>query len=191
MTITDSIAIGSSGVLSTGVRGSIWIVFGGEIGAMLLDMRWAIFLITVLIIADFYYGWSESKKRYLHAKKKKDELRTEMYRWHKSRALRRTCNKLADYVVMMLVAGGVGMAILEPLNVSHTWGAWAGVLIACYCELTSIMGHFLYLHGIEVKKKTIVGLVKAFAVAWIKRKDSDTGEAVEEALEKAEEIEKS
>lgn len=172
--------------LQAGARGTVFIVFGGEIGAMLLDMRWAVALLLLLLIADFHFGWSESRKRYEKAKRQRDAAAMERYRWHRSRALRNTGNKLADYVVLMLVLGGVGMAIFEPVGISHTWGAWAGAVLACYCELSSIAGHFFYLRGVEVKKKTLVGFIKGFVVAFAKKKDADVGEAVEEALKKQE-----
>lgn len=188
MTITDSInAVGNGSVLGTGARGTFFVVFGGEIGAMLLDMRWGIILLLLLIVADFRFGWSESKKRYRQAKKKKDELRKEMYRWHTSRAFRRTWNKLADYIVMMLVCGALGMAVFEPLGIEHIWGAWIGAVMACICEVVSICGHFFYLHGVRVERKSVTGFLKALAVAFAKKKDSDIGESLEEAFNQTEE----
>lgn len=177
--------IGTSNALSTGTRGTVFVVFGGEIGAMLLDMRWGIMLLVLLVLADFRYGWGESAKRYHAAVKAKDEMLVEQYRWHTSRAIRRTLNKLADYIVIMLMCGAVGMAILEPIGIEHTYGAWVGAVIACACEVVSIFGHFFYLHGVRVETKSIKGFLKALAVAFAKRKDEDVGGALEEALDKA------
>lgn len=174
----------AGGALATGTRGTVFVVFGGEIGAMLLDLRWGVMLLVLLIAADFRLGWGESKRRYREALRTHDGLRAEMYRWHTSRAVRRTLNKLADYIVVMLVCGAVGMAVLEPMGVGHTWGAWAGAVTACFCEAASIFGHLFYLHGIRVERKGVRGFMRALMVAWAKRKDADIGESLEEAFER-------
>lgn len=186
MTAGDSLDVAAGGVLGTGTRGTVFVVFGGEIGAMLLDLRWGVMLLVLLIAADFRFGWGESKRRYREALRTHDELHAEMYRWHTSRAVRRSLNKLADYIVVMLVCGAVGMAVLEPMGIGHTWGAWAGAVIACCCETTSVLGHLFYLHGVRVEKRGITGFVRALVVAWAKRKDADIGESLEEAFEKTE-----
>lgn len=176
----------TANALGTGTRGTVFIIFGGEIGAMLLDMRWGIMLLILLVVADFRYGWGESAKRYSDARKAKNDILMEHYRWHTSRAVRRTLNKLADYIVIMLMCGTVGMAIFEPLGIEHTWGAWVGAVIACGCEIVSIFGHFFYLRGIRIETKSINGFFKALAVAFAKRKDADVGESLQEAFDKTE-----
>lgn len=173
----------TANALGTGTRGTVFVVFGGEIGALLVDMRWALVMLILFIIADFRFGWGESARRYKQAEKAKNCTLMEQYRWHISRAVRRTLNKLADYIVMMLVCSGIGMAVFEPIGIEHTWGGWVGAVIACGCELSSIFGHFFYLRGVEVEKRTISGFLKALIVAIVKRKDAEVGEAVEEALE--------
>lgn len=178
---TDTLVeVGNS--LGTGTRGTVFVLFGGEIGSMLMDMRWGIILLVLLVGADSRFGWGESNKRYKEAVRSHDELHADIYRWHTSRAVRRTLNKLADYIVIMLMCGAVGMAILEPLGVEHQWGAWIGALVACGCELVSIFGHFFYLHGVKVEKKGIGGFLKALLVALLRKKDKDIGDAVEEAI---------
>lgn len=179
--------LGASNAMSTGTRGTVFVVFGGEIGAMVVDMRWGIMLLVLLVVADFRFGWGESKKRYNEAVRTHDELHADIYRWHTSRAVRRTLNKLADYIVIMLMCGAVGMAVFEPVGIEHTYGAWIGALIACCCELASIFGHFFYLRGIKVESKTVSGFVKALLLALLKRKNRDVGESIEEALEKGSE----
>lgn len=157
-------------------------LFGGEIGVMLLDMRWAVMLLLLLVIADFRFGWGESSKRYHEAVRAHDELKAEMYRWHTSRAVRRTLNKMADYIVIMLMCGAVGMAVFEPVGIDHTWGAWVGAVIACGCEVASITGHFCYLRGVRVGRGGVKAFLKSLLVALIKRKDKDVGGAVEDAF---------
>lgn len=179
---TDTLVeVGNS--LGTGTRGTVFVLFGGEIGSMLVDMRWGVMLLVLLVVADFRFGWGESNRRYHEALRSHDELHADIYRWHTSRAVRRTLNKLADYIVIMLMCGAVGMAILEPLGVEHSWGAWVGALVACGCELASIFGHFFYLHGVKVERRGVGGFLRALLVALLKRKDKDIGDAVEEAMD--------
>lgn len=174
--------IQTTNAMGTGTRGTIFALFGGEIGSMLLDMRWALMLLILLVVADFRFGWEESERHYEHAKRQGNRVLMEHYRWHTSRAVRRTLNKLSDYIVVMLMCGAIGMVILEPLGIKHVWGTWVGAIIACGCELTSIFGHFFYLHGVKVEKKSIGGFLKALLVAFAKRKDPDIGGAVEDAF---------
>lgn len=174
----------AANALGTGTRGAVFILFGGEIGAMLLDMRWGVMLLVLLVVADFRYGWGESAKRYKAAQREGNAILMEHYRWHTSRAVRRTLNKLADYIVIMLMCGAVGMAIFEPLGIEHTWGAWIGAVIACGCEVISIFGHFFYLHGIHVEARSLKDFLKTLAVAITRRKvDPDIGDALGEAFD--------
>lgn len=177
-------AIEGENAIGTGVRGASMFLLGNEIVGMIFDMRWAIIVVMLLIVADFHYGWSESKKRHKEAERKHNEILMDYYRWHKSRAWRRSANKLVDYIIIMFVFGAIGMAVLEPIQVSHTWGSWAGCVLACACEIASIVGHFFYLHGVNVETKSLKGFFKALAVAFARRKDPDIGESLQEAFDK-------
>lgn len=170
----------------TGAKTFSILLFWGELAEMLSDMRWAILLLLLLIIADFRYGWGESNKRYHEALESHDPLHADMYRWHTSRAIRRTANKFADYVVMMLLVGVLGKAVLEPVGIDSDYGSWLGAIIAFLCEGLSVAGHFLYLRGIEIKQRSLWGYMKAVLIALLKRKSPDLGEAVEEADRKEE-----
>ena len=176
----------SGNELGTGARATVVMLLGGEVTAMVTDMRWGLILIVLLVLADFRFGWGESAKRYKEAKKAGDKAGMEAYRWHTSRAVRRTANKFVDYLVLMLVGGSIGMAILEPIGVSHVFGCWAGAVTAMVCELFSIGGHFFYLRGVKVEEKNIRGFVRAFVVAMAKKKDEDVGEALGQAFEEGE-----
>lgn len=161
-------------------------IFGTEATAVLVDSRWVLILMVILIIADFRFGMRESKKHYEEAKEDGDKVRMDYYKWHPSRAWRRTFNKLADYIVIMLVCQVIGMAILMPVGVSYIYGIWAGGVIACACEIFSIFGHFFFLRGVKVEKRNIIGFAKALAVALAKKKDEDAGEALEQAFNETE-----
>ena len=142
-----------------------WMVMGAEAMTAVYDLRWMIVLIVVLIMADFWWGVSESRK-------KKVEFRF-------SRAGRRTCNKFVDYLTYLLIGAVLGLAIFEPLGMAtHTTTAAVALGMGCVWEVDSIVGHVCAVHGIKWKfsvKKLIVGIVK-------RKGGEEMGEAVEEAM---------
>lgn len=128
------------------------------------DLRWMIVLIVVLIVADFWFGLSESLFKH------------EEFRF--SRAGRRTCNKLVDYLTYLLLGAVIGLAIFEPLNITtHTVTAAIGLGFGCLWEVDSIVGHICALHGVKSKFS-----VKRIIILLLKRKNKEVGEAIEEAL---------
>lgn len=153
-----------------------------EATAIIVDSRWLLMLMVVLIVADFRFGMMESKRRFAEAVREGDKVRQDYYKWHPSRAWRRTFNKLADYLVIMLVCQVIGMAILLPVGIDYFYGPWMGGVIACVCEIFSIFGHFFYLRGVTVEKRNLVGFIKALIVSLARKKDEDVGEAIDEAF---------
>lgn len=147
-------------------KAAIITTMGGEALTALYDLRWMLVFIVVLICADFWFGVSESIKKHEH------------FRF--SRAGRRTCNKAVDYLTYLLVGALLGMAIFEPLGwTDHTTTAAVGLGFGCIWEIDSIVGHVCALHGISNKFS-----VKRFIISFIKKKNEDVGEALEDALER-------
>lgn len=166
-------------VMNTGTRATATALLGSELVMIITDARWLLLTIFICVAADFRFGWGESSKRYKEAKDKNDKLTMLQYKWHTSRAWRRTINKSIDYLIWVSVGMFLGMALLEPIGLSHIYGGVAATAIAVFCEARSFCGHFFYLHGLEIEQKSITGFLKAFAVAFAKRKDEDVGEALE------------
>lgn len=143
-------------------------LMAGEIEQLIFDLRWLIALSFALILADFWLGISESKA-------KKKEIR-------KSKAFRRTFNKLVDYICYLMVAGLLGKAIGEPMGMNALRVAAVVMLLTCAWELDSIYGHICVLNGAEKDFS-----VRRFIVGLFKRKIQAINEAVDEAkIEKGE-----
>ena len=152
-------------VTSTG-KAFVVSTMGMEAMQALFDLRWMLVLIVVLIVADFWFGVSDSLHKHEH------------FRF--SRAGRRTCNKAVDYVTYLILGSVLGMAIFEPLGwASHTTTAALGLGLGCLWEIDSIVGHVCALHGMKNRFS-----IKRFIIALMKKKNEDIGEAVEEAMKK-------
>lgn len=173
-----------SGLINTGTRTVSIVMIYAELVSIIADARWLLIAITLFVFADFRYGWGENSKRYEEAKKNNDRLLMMQYKWRTSRAIRRTINKLIDYLIWVTLGMIFGISILKPLNVDYIFGGLAATMIAVACEGKSILGHFMFLHGIVIQQKTIKGFVKAFVIALAKRKNKDIGEAIEEGFNK-------
>lgn len=140
-----------------------------EIEALIYDLRWLIALSFALIIADFWLGVSESR---MVGK----EIR-------RSKAWRRTFNKVVDYMCYLMVAGLFGKAIGEPMGMNVLRVASIVMLLTCAWELDSIYGHVCVLHGVEKDFS-----IRKFLVGLFKRKNEAIREAANEAKEMGNEL---
>lgn len=154
--------------ISTGTAVSIG-TFYNEILQTFFDLRWVILCICLLVITDFWSGLAASVK-----------VRHEEFRF--SRAGRRTLAKLAEYLSFIILGIVIAKSILEPFGIcTYVTG---GAVVATLClllEADSIYGHVCDLHGIHNRFS-----LKRLVVAYLKRKNQDLGEALEDTLEEAE-----
>lgn len=172
--------------MNTTTKAGYLALMAAEFVQMLYDARWLLFLMLLCVIVDFHLGKGESNKRYLEAEELGNHTLMDKYKWHGSRARRRTVNKLFDYLLWICIGMFLGKALLEPWDIPYQFGGVVLTAISAWCEITSIFGHFFYLHGVGVEKRTIGGFFKALLVALAKKKSEDVGEAIEEAFDKTE-----
>ena len=167
---------------TAGTKAVIWGSIGNELTGVVYDLRFMILLSLAMIVADFWWGYSESHMRYEQAKENGDTALADKYKWHKSRAVRRSANKVVDYLTYLVVGALFGLGITEPMELcSHVWTAAIGLGIGCACEIASIIGHIAYVKmGVEI---SLVDGWKAFVRFFgklIKVKSNEIGEAVED-----------
>lgn len=136
----------------------------GECTQILYDLRWMIVLAIILILSDLWFGVSASRIQGI-------EIR-------KSRAGRRTLNKIVDYICYVLLGAVLGKAIgepygMDPIVVSIT------VMVLGYCfEVDSIYGHICEIHGIKKKYSILKILFKLLTFKF-----KDLGEAFKDMAE--------
>lgn len=172
-----------------GPRAVVWGAIGTELMGVVYDLRYMILCSVALILADLWWGYSESSMKYEKAKEKGDKAGMEKHKWHKSRAGRRTTNKLVDYMTYLVVGALIGLAITEPMDIcSHVWTAALGLGIGCACEIASIIGHIAYVK-MEAEISMVDGwrLFVKFLGRIIRIKSVEIGDAVESLGEKSDE----
>lgn len=138
--------------------------FYGELLGALYAVRWGVLAIVMLIATDLWSGVLCAKR-----------IKKEQVRW--SRAIRRTTCKFLEYICYIALALVIAEAILIPLDIcNEAQGAALGAALALFVEANSICGHIAQLHGVALNIP-----VRKILTAWIKKKDADLGEAIEES----------
>ena len=167
---------------STGARGVIWGSIGAELLTVVYDLRYMLICSIALILADLWWGYSESSMRYKKAKEEGSEFGMDKYKWHKSRAGRRTANKIVDYLTYLVVGALFGLAITEPMDIcTHVWTAAIGLGIGAACEIASIIGHVAYVRmGVEISMVDGFMAFMRFLGKLISVKSNEIGDAVED-----------
>lgn len=148
---------------STSMRAIIIGLFGNASTVLLYEMRWWLLACLVLTIADFKFGLERSM--------------SEGKKFRKSTAIRRTMNKLVDYIVWILVAGMLAHAIGEPAGWSPLIIESIIMAIAIICEVESICQNYFESRGYDYSFS-----FKAFFVTLLKKKNEDLGDAVDKSL---------
>lgn len=167
---------------TVGTKAVMWGSIGSELITVVYDLRYMVICSVALILADLWWGYSESQLRKSMAKEAGDNAGVEKHKWHKSRAGRRTANKVVDYLTYLVVGALIGLAITEPMDIcSHIWSAAIGLGIGCGCEVASIIGHVAFVKlGVEI---SLIDGWKAFVRflgKLIKVKSNEIGDAVED-----------
>jgi Na+/H+ antiporter NhaD/arsenite permease-like protein len=139
-------------------------ILGAEMLWLFWDLRWLIMLAIILVIVDFRFGIKAAKAR-------GEKIR-------KSKAGRRTANKLIDYLCYLVFGGILGRAIGEPLGVSPVIVAAVCMGVACLFEVDSIIQNICESKGL----KWHFSLWK-MALALVKKKRQDLGDAIEQGME--------
>lgn len=136
----------------------------GECTQILYDLRWMILLAIILILSDLWFGISVSRVHGI-------EIR-------KSRAGRRTLNKLVDYICYILLGAVLGKALGEPYGIDPI-AVSITVMILCYCfEIDSIYSHICEIHGIKKRYSVWKILFKLITFKF-----KDLGEAFKDMAE--------
>lgn len=166
---------------TTGTKVILWGSIGQELIGVVYDLRYMVICSIALILADLWWGYSESRIRLSRAKEIGNATLQEKFKWHKSRAGRRTANKIVDYLTYLVVGALFGLAITEPMEIcSHVWSAAIGLCIGCACEIASIIGHIAYVKlGVEISIIDAWCAFVRFLGRLIKVKSTEIGEAVE------------
>ena len=173
-----------------GNKGFTLAVFGGEMVSVAFELRYMIIFSIMLIFADLWWGHSDTMKRYAIAEKANDIMGMEKYKWHKSRALRRTANKFVDYLTYLILGAFLGLAITEPMGgCSHVITAAIGLGIGCLAELASIIGHYCYIKfDMEIKVVDVWRWLIRFVANIFRIKGKEIGDALDQTMnEKKEE----
>lgn len=173
---------------TTGTKVVLWGSIGSELQAVVFDLRWMVILSGVLIVVDLWWGYLESRKRYDYACQIGNETLKDKYKWHKSRAVRRTMNKLIEYLSYLVTGALIGLAITGPMDIcSHVWTAAILLGIGSGCDISSIIGHIAYVKfGVEISAADAWRIFVRFLGRLIKVKSQEIGEAVEEIAHESE-----
>lgn len=117
---------------------------------------WFLLLGLALIVIDYRFGTRASKKKQKDWKEQNPGKKTpEVLKFRRSRAWRRTGNKIVDYLCWITVAGLTGKAIEGRYNVPYIDLLVPLVIIAVIyrIEYTSAINNYFYIKGIKKKVK--------------------------------------
>ena len=149
-------------------------VMGQEAIGAIIDLRWMLAAILLLMAIDTAYSYAE------HIKDEHDGKKTE--KWSTSGALRRFGGKIGTYLSFLIIGCIVGLAFTEPVGwsnhiVTSAFGAGFGIL----CEVISIIGHYLHLHNVYVTLSP-TKFIKSVIVSYVEDKSERVGKTLNNEL---------
>lgn len=117
------------------VSGGVTAVFLTELLEFLYPLRWVGILALIIILADLRFGTLASKQR------------GEVVRF--SRAIRRTGNKIVDYICWLLLASAFGLVFGEPFGFATLREIILFVIFGA--ELQSCFTNYFAYRGLNIK----------------------------------------
>lgn len=118
-------------------------VFLSQILEIFYPLRWVMLAAAILVLVDLRFG-------ILAARQRGEKIRT-------SRAIRRTVNKVVDYICWILLSASIGQAFGEPFGLPLL--PFLMLLVIFGCEINSCYSNYFEAHG----KKISINIFKLFA----------------------------
>lgn len=149
-------------------------VFGQEAIEAVIDLRWMLLAIIILMIIDTAYSYAEHVKDEHEGK--------QVAQWSTSGALRRFGGKIGTYLSFLIIGCVIGLAFTEPLGyathvTTSAWGASYGLV----CEILSIGGHVLHLRNIYIQLSP-TKLIRSLIISYVSDKSDIVGRTLEKEL---------
>lgn len=142
-------------------------LYSEQVIPFLLQASWLLALPVIMVLTDCWFGISESRQR-------KEEIRFSGAGW-------KTLRKLLDYYTLLILGFVIGHTLPESLNLTIPETCFYCILIPTVFDLCSIMGHIFKLKGIEANPKR---LLVSLLVGFVKTKNTDIGNVLEDSLNK-------
>lgn len=140
--------------------------FGEQVIPFLIDYGWLLILPTILILVDLWFGISESRQQC-------KDIRFSGAGW-------KTLRKLMDYYTMLTLGFILGHTMPEYMGISIQEACFYCILLPGFFDISSITGHILKLHGINLSPTKFILRV---LVGLVKNKSDNLGEAIENSLD--------
>lgn len=142
-------------------------LYSEQVIPFLIQASWLLVLPFIMVLADCWFGISESRQR-------GEEVRFSGAGW-------KTLRKLLDYYTLLILGFVIGHVLPESLDITLKETCFYFVLFPAFFDLCSIIGHIFKLKGIEASpKRFLINLL----VGVVKTKNDGVGNALEDSLNK-------
>ena len=147
---------------------------GQEALGAIVDLRWMLAAIILLMTIDTAYSYAE------HVKDEHQGKTTD--KWSTSGALRRFGGKIGTYLSFLIIGCIVGLAFTEPVHLcDHVATSAIGASFAIVCEVLSIAGHYLHLKDVYITLSP-TKIIKSVIVGYVEQKSETVGKTLEKEL---------